>query len=180
MRRIVQIGTGRRTWIQFKEDDVFLGCEPMYLEMKELYGIDVAPDFVEYYIYEGLIGRNKIKGTAKYAYPKDDYEKGFILDSGKRPPSVYTVVEKPCITLDELLQKYEAQGFMESIYFFNVSFSGVGQYDIFAEYSWRVKPKIFTTVTCEAENLLPIFEKQGYDVLKDHNPFLAVLRGSDI
>ena len=32
MRRIVQIGTGQQTWIQFKEDDVFLGCEPMYSE----------------------------------------------------------------------------------------------------------------------------------------------------
>lgn len=30
MRRIVQIGTGRQSWINFRDGDVFLGCEPMY------------------------------------------------------------------------------------------------------------------------------------------------------
>ena len=180
MRRIVQIGTGRQTWINFREGDVFLGCEPMYSEMRELHEIDVVPDFVEHYIYEGLIGSKKFKGTAKYAYPKTHYEKGFILESGKRRPSAYNVIEKPCIMLDELLERYEAHGFTESIYFLNVGFGHIGLDVIFAEYSWRVKPKIFTTINCNRKEMLSIFEGQGYDVLKDQNPFLAVLRGSDV
>ena len=175
MRRIVQIGTGIQSWIHFKEGDVFLGCEPMYSEMKERYRIDVVPDFVESYIYEGLIGSKKFRSTAKYTYSKKLYEKGFILDSGKRRPSVYNVVEKPCITLDELLEKYEAHGFMESIDFLNVGFGHIGLDVIFAEYSWRIKPKIFTTVTCNKKEMVSIFQGQGYDVLKVDNPFLAVL-----
>ena len=177
MRRILQIGTGLRSWINFKENDVFLGCEPMRPRMEIVNDFDPPPDFVEFYIYEGVICSNRFRGTVDYAISKKHdhrLEKGFILDGTKRKPAAYEVIPVPCLSLDELLQEYESQGFTESIDFLNSSISIATVNDIFREFSWSIKPKIVALANAN-ETTVEIFEAQGYNVFKETHPFLGII-----
>ena len=178
MRRIVQIGTGLRSWINFREGDVFLGCEPMRSRMEKSNNFRLPPDFVESYIYEGVICSNRFRCTVDYAISKKQdhrLEKGFILDGTKRRPTAYEVVAVPCLSLDELLQKYQAQGFTESIDFLNSSVSIATVNDMFLEFSWTVKPKTVTLASAD-ETTVKIFEAEGYNVFKRTHPFLGVIQ----
>lgn len=177
MRRILQIGTGIRSWINFKDGDLFLGCEPMRSRMEKSNDFHLPPDFVESHIYEGAICSKRFRGTVDYAISKKrDHrlEKGFILDGTKKRPTAYDVLAVPCLTLDELLEKYKAQGFTESINFLNSSISIATVSDIFHEYSWIVKPKIVALASAN-ETITKIFEAQGYNVLKETHPFLGIV-----
>ena len=176
MRRILQIGTGIRSWINFKEDDIFLGCEPMRSRMQDSNKFHLPPDFVESHIYEGVICSKRFRGTVDYAISKKcDHrlEKGFLLDSTKNRPAAYDVLTVPCLSLDELLEKYKAQGFTKSIDFLNSSISIATINDVFREFSWVVKPKIVALASAD-EVTVEIFEAAGYNVFKETHPFLSV------
>lgn len=179
MRRIVQIGTGIRSWINFKEGDIFLGCEPMRSLMEKHDTYYLPPDFVDSYIYEGVICSDKFRGHIDFVVSKNlevgsqNLGKGFPLDGNRKRPSAYQVIKLPCLTLDELLRKYEAEGFTESIDFFNSSMPLETANDIFSEFSWDVKPKIVALASGN-NRTVEILEAQGYDVLKHNHPFLGV------
>lgn len=177
MRRILQIGTGIRSWINFKEDDIFLGCEPMRSRMQDSNKFHLPPDFVESYIYEGAICSKRFRCTVDYAISKKHdhrLEKGFILDGTKKRPTAYEVIAVPCLSLDELLRKYKSQGFTESIDFLNSSISIATINDVFREFSWVVKPKIVALASAD-ETTIEIFEAAGYNVFKRTHPFLGII-----
>ena len=177
MRRILQIGTGIRSWMNFKEGDLFLGCEPMRSRMQNSNKFHLPPDFVESHIYEGVICSKRFQGTVDYAISKKQdhrLEKGFILDGTKRRPTAYDVLAVPCLTLDQLLERYKAQGFTESIDFLNSSISITTVNDIFSEFSWIVKPKIVALASAD-ETTIEIFEAGGYNVFKRTHPFLGTI-----
>ena len=182
MRRIVQIGTGIRSWINFREGDVFLGCEPMRSLMEKYADYHLPPDFVEAYIYEGVICSGKFKDDIDFAISKNleigsqNLGKGFPLDGNGKRPTAYQVVKVPCLTLDELLRKYQAEGFTESIDFFNSSMPPGTANDMFSEFSWVVKPKIVALASGN-NRTVEILEAQGYNVLKNNHPFLGVFIG---
>ena len=176
MRRIVQIGVGMESWINFKEGDIFLGCEPVRSRMEKSDKFHPPTDFVESYIYEGAICSNRFRGTVDYAISKKyDHrlEKGFILDGTKKRLPAYEVLAVPCLSLDELLRKYKAQGFTQSIDFLNASISIATVNDIFREFSWIVKPKIVALMSGN-KTTAEIFEAEGYNVFKKTHPFLGI------
>lgn len=185
MRRIVEFGCGPISHIDFQPGDIYLACDPMLDEMKTNEHLTPPPEFVTAFMDNHALGakQQNLQFTSRHEKEEDAYiyygagwlskHQKYKTPTDLRPNEIITKTVTPCTTLDLWLQRYETQGFLESIDFMYCNMP-IGVAPILENFSFCVKPNIIMVSSADTMNR-ELFTAYGYACLNTEHPFLAVL-----
>jgi len=83
MRRLVEIGIGNRSGINFEDGDIYIGCDAAFSHFQEKGEYSPPPEFVESRVSELAIVPQSQDKTVEFVYPSNDLL-GFILTDENR------------------------------------------------------------------------------------------------
>lgn len=184
MRRIVEVGVGPVSYVNFTPGDIYLACDPFLNKMRES-NIFREPKVTNAFFDSIAISDQDGEQLATYRYTHRNRKafegdrpnfggNAYLCRSQRKKKRNWEIISVPCLTLDNWLKKYKEHGFLESIDLMVVSVP-FGCSEIFSDFSFVVKPEIIA-ISSDDPIDVNLFQRHGYTVLLSEGVKQVIIR----
>ena len=180
-KRVVEFGCGPESFVNFHAGDIYLTCDPMLDVMRKSGQFIEPPDDVLAFLDNHGIADDNGEYPFLWKSRKGQLDFGSVWREDVTPPGHSVLQESDedieihhvtceCLTLDDWLEGYANQGFLDSIDLMYVNMP-LGSNHIMNAFSFRVKPQMLVLHSNE-DPVMEIFTAQGYRIWHRRTPVI--------